>query len=96
MRRLTWLRTDPRGKLVVAWLVFLLLAVVFFTAEVGEGPAEATRILTLGYVWPVVVPINGVVLRQRHRSLRWLLLHTVGLGLVPLLVALLARPGRPA
>jgi len=43
-----------------------------------------------------VVPINGVVLRQRHRSLRWLLLHTVGLGLVPLLVALLARPGRPA
>lgn len=96
MRSLTWLHADPRGKLVVAWLVFLLLIITFYAAEVGEGPAEATRLLTLFYVWPVLVPVNGIVLRQRHRSLRWLLFHIVGLGLVPILVALLARPGRQA
>lgn len=92
----TWLKTDSRGKLVVAWGIHLLLSIIFFAAEVGEGPTEAIRLLTLFYVWPVLVPINGVVLRQRHRSLRWLLLHVVGLGLLPILVALLGQQGRQA
>lgn len=90
----TWLKTDSRGKLVVAWGIHLLLSIIFFAAEVGEGPTEAIRLLTLFYVWPVLVPINGVVLRQRHRSLAWLLFHLAPLGIIPLLVALLAKPGR--
>lgn len=96
MRRLIWLRTDPRGKLVVAWAILLLLSITVAVLEVGEGPAAAMRLLTLLYVWPVLVPVNGIVLRQRRRSLLWLLLHLVGLGLVPLLVALLGHPGRQA
>jgi uncharacterized membrane protein YhaH (DUF805 family) len=96
VRGITWLRADPRGKLVIAWAVLLLLTIVIFAVELGQGPADALRVLTLFYVLPVLVPINGVVLRQRRRSLWWLLLHLVGLGLVPVLVALLARPGHQA
>lgn len=94
-RAMAWTRADPRGKLAVAWLVHLILCIVFFTAQVGAGPAEAARLLTLFYVLPVLVPVNGWVLRQRHRSLLWLLFHIAGLGLVPILIALLAKPGRP-
>lgn len=94
MRSLTWLRTDPRGKLVISVLLFLAL-VLALTAG-GVDSATAGRSLGLFYLLPVLVPVNGIVLRQRHRSLRWLLFHIVGLGLVPVLVALLARPGRQA
>ena len=43
-----------------------------------------------------IQPVNGWVLRARGRSLAWLLLYPVaGMGIVPITIALLSRPGQP-
>lgn len=95
MRGLAWLRSDPRGKLVIALAVFLLLSLTLPAA--GIDPRGAGLPILVGYVWVVLVPLNALVLRRRKRSLAWLLFHLAGaLSLIPIGVALLARPGRAA
>lgn len=94
MRMFTWLHADPRGKLVVAFLIALVLVVMAVAAPTPD--AYETRLwVGIIYVWAVLTPVNGWVLRKRHRSLRWLLFQPFGiLAFIPVAVALLASPGR--
>lgn len=94
MRSIVWLRADPRGKLLVAFLLLLVAIPVLLAA--GFDLAATQRALVLFFIWPVLVPINAWVLWRRHRSLLWLVFHFLGaLSLIPILVALLASPGKP-
>jgi len=92
-----WLIRDPRGHLVLALLVLLSAALVLILLSMLTGGDPWNAAQYLGFAGAVgLAVVNGHTLRQRRRSRWWLLLYLVGLGFVPLLIALLARPGREA
>ena len=89
-----WLKESPRRTLLLALAGIPIVLAVLVAA--GKPFEDAAAITGLAFVLPVVVPVNGWVLRARGRSLAWLLLYPVaGMGIVPITIALLSRPGQP-
>lgn len=87
-------RRGSRGPLVTVGLALLLASAaspliwyVFGWDTFAYG--ELVGVLAV----PALFIANWQVLRRRNRSRAWLLLWIIGLGIIPLLVAVLARPG---
>jgi len=90
-----WLKEHPRRTLLLALAGVPVLLLVLLA--VGKPLEDAAAITGLAFVLPCLIPVNGWALRRRGRSLAWLLFYPVaGLGIIPLLLALVARPGRTA
>jgi apolipoprotein N-acyltransferase len=79
---MTWFREHPRKTLAVAWALFGLACLAIATTDVSLWLLVGTGGL--------LVMVNGMTLRERHRSQMWLWFYIIGAGIIPLLVALLA------
>lgn len=84
---MTWFREHPRTTLIVAWALFALSCLAVATTDI--------TLLVMVAAGGALMAVNGFVLRQRHRSLMWLWFYIIGAGIIPLLVALLARSQQP-
>ena len=82
-----WLKRHPRLVLAAVWALFALTLFVFQTTDCSW--------LILVAAGGALLATNGMALRQRQRSQTWLWFYIIGLGIIPLLVALLAPSQQP-
>lgn len=82
-----WLKGHLRLVLAVVWALFALAIFVFQVTDCSW--------LLVAVAGGALLATNGMALRQRQRSQAWLWFYIIGLGLVPLLVALLAPSQQP-
>ncbi len=86
-----WAKGHPRGTLVIGIAIVAVAQLAIMT-----GAFDTSMVMALVFVpYAVLAVINGWVLKLRGRSLHWLwfyVLYSWGGALVPVLVALFAKP----
>ena len=88
-----WIKGHPRGTLAVG-----IAAVALAQLAIMTGAFGTSMVMVLVFVpYAVLAVINGWLLKLKGRSLHWLwfyVLYSWGGALVPVLVALFAKPAQ--
>lgn len=87
MKCMKWLKGHPRVVLAATWALFGLACFLVATTDIS--------LLVMVVTGGALMAVNGMALRQRHRTLVWLWFYIIGAGIVPLAVALFAPSKQP-